>query len=545
MVRYKGAPSHELIVREIIKRCSLADSKIDISFLSPDSKHLLGLIEVKAFEGKFDNADTKKAIKQTLCYSILPLAYSIWGALKAMQMKEVISLLIFPGCLYRLKLTKPDRPFGYCLEIEMTDDRGTMNHVLDEYIDVMKEIFFKLESGKLVMSARVCAVDWSPVNFDFEEGVDENDKACFKHNLGFVFRAKAGAVKRLLKLLSCVEMVCSEFPADDTLVVVKYHSAILDLGYADSRTFVEKIILQTIYDKTIKAREAEIAARDAKIAARDAAIAARDAEIAARDAEIAARDAKIARLMAQLAIQAQSEGQSDEHAGVQSSGAVDSGGEISGSELHLAGLSPESPSVFIIHPYIAMMKFSFNSCTSSFLVMKDTGPTLHSLMLDAGFKDVWSKPEVRQAFYRDVGLSALDLEKVELCHNDIRPPNITFTVEDNRFSLIDYDNCRPNPVFKNSPVLKSLGTESNKKKMMFSVAQIGIVVFETSMLDEEHGKDIRQVNQWLQGKRQEVPDRFEAWVRAKGIERVFLPETRVENEAYDRAFMEAMLRRML
>jgi hypothetical protein len=289
MVRYKGAPSHELIVREIIKRCSLADSKIDISFLSPDSKHLLGLIEVKAFEGKFDHEDTKQAIKETLCYSILPLAYSIWGALKAMQMKEVISLLIFPGCLYRLKLTKPDRPFGYCLEIEMTDDRGTMNHVLDEYIDLMKEIFIKLESGKLVMSARVCAVDWSPVNFDFEEGVDENDKACFKHNLGFVFRAKAGAVKRLLKLLSCVEMVCSEFPADDTLVVVKYHSAILDLGYADSQTFVEKIILQTIYDNSSNSMKTEIAARDAEIA----------------------------RLKAQLEIQAQSEGQSDEHTGVQ------------------------------------------------------------------------------------------------------------------------------------------------------------------------------------------------------------------------------------
>jgi hypothetical protein len=487
------------------------------------------LIEVKAFEGKFENEDTKRAIKQTLCYSILPLAYSIWGALKATQMKELISLLIFPGCLYRLKLTKPDRPFGYCLEIEMTDEKNTMNHVLDEYVDLMKELYIKLESGKLLMSARVCAVDWSPVNFDFEEGVDENDKACFEHNLGFVFRAKAGTVKRL-KLLSCVELVCSEFPADETLVVVKYHSAILDLDYADSQTFVEKIILQTIHEKTIKAQ----------------------------GKTIKAQDVLIARLMAQLKILAQAEeetaeGKSDEHVGVQSSGAVDSGGEMSGSELQLAGLSSESrvsghgiETRSITHPYIAMVTFSLNSCTSSFLVMKDTGPTLHSLMLDAGFKDFWSRSAVREAFFQDVGQSALNLEKLNLCHNDIRPPNIT--VKDDRFCLIDFDNCRQSPVFKNSPVIKLLGVESNSKRMMFSVAQIGIVVFKISMLDVEHGKVFRQVNQWLEGKGQEIPDKFETWVRAKSIERVFLPETRVGvlgDETYDRAFMEAMLRRML
>jgi hypothetical protein len=116
----------------------------------------------------------------------------------------------------------------------MTDEKNTMNHVLDEYVDLMKQCFVKLESGYLLMSARVCSVDWSPLNFNSEEWVDENDKACFEQNLGSVFHAKAGTAKRL-KLLSCVKMVCSEFPADYTLVVVKYHSAILDLGYADVR----------------------------------------------------------------------------------------------------------------------------------------------------------------------------------------------------------------------------------------------------------------------------------------------------------------------
>jgi hypothetical protein len=54
----------------------------------------------------------------------------------------------------------------------MTDERDTINHVLDEYVDLMKECFVKLESGDLLMSARVCSVDWSPLNFNSEEWVD-------------------------------------------------------------------------------------------------------------------------------------------------------------------------------------------------------------------------------------------------------------------------------------------------------------------------------------------------------------------------------------
>jgi hypothetical protein len=242
------------------------------------------------------------------------------------------------------------------------------------------------------------------------------------------------------------------------------------------------------------------------------------------DKIIIARKVLIARLMAQLKIQAQAdedtaEGKSDEHVGVQSYSAVDLGGKMSGSELQLAGLCSESSvsgieACSIIHPYNGV-----NACTSSFLVMKDTGPTLYSLMLDAGFKDFWSRLAVREAFFQHVGQSALNLETLNLCHNDIRPPNIT--VKDDRFCLIDFDNCRQSPVFKNSPVMKSLGVESNSKRMMFSVAQIGIVVFKISMLIEEHGNVFRQVNQWLQGKGQEIPDKFETWVRAKSIERVF------------------------
>lgn len=84
--------------------------------------------------------------------------------------------------------------------------------------------------------------------------------------------------------------------------------------------------------------------------------------------------------------------------------------------------------------------------------------------------------------------------------------------------------------------------------MMFSVAQIGIVVFKISILNNDHkgtSKVIREVNRWLQGKRKEMPVGFEAWVKAERIERVFLHETRVRDATYDRTFMELMLRGML
>lgn len=35
----------EVIAREIIEKCSLADSKIAVSFVSPSNRFLLGLIE--------------------------------------------------------------------------------------------------------------------------------------------------------------------------------------------------------------------------------------------------------------------------------------------------------------------------------------------------------------------------------------------------------------------------------------------------------------------------------------------------------------------
>ena len=83
--------------------------------------------------------------------------------------------------------------------------------------------------------------------------------------------------------------------------------------------------------------------------------------------------------------------------------------------------------------------------------MVNTGPTLDLAMMNSAFTRDWEKDTIlREAYFEDIGQSALNLEKLGLCHNDIRPPNIT--VKDGRFCLIDFDNCSAIPAFRNSPV---------------------------------------------------------------------------------------------
>ena len=61
-------------------------------------------MEVKNSNGSCDAIETQKALNQTICYSILPLAYSRWGI---MQNKDgIVSLLIFKDSMYWLSFQK-------------------------------------------------------------------------------------------------------------------------------------------------------------------------------------------------------------------------------------------------------------------------------------------------------------------------------------------------------------------------------------------------------------------------------------------------------
>ena len=125
-----------------------------------------------------------------------------------------------------------------------------------------------------------------------------------------------------------------------------------------------------------------------------------------------------------------------------------------------------------------------------------------------------------------------------LCHNDIRPSNITF--KENRFCLIDYDNCRTTiaPIFTKSPIMNELDHWTKKASMMLSIAQIALVVFAL----ETKQSSSTAWDVWLEGKRGS-PTSFNKWVSDTALGVVFTCK-RSAGE-YDRHFMEEQLRRML
>ena len=161
----------EPFVCEILSRCTIARSRMDIALLSHDQCLLLSCIEAKILDGNLENHDMKQAIKKLVCCSIMPLAFSRWGKLKYEKL-DVVSLLVCPTCLLQLTYTKSDRPFGLNLRIEKTDDFKTMNYVLDKYVERYMQVYWNLESNKAAVNATIDPRDWSPVNFDFEDGVE-------------------------------------------------------------------------------------------------------------------------------------------------------------------------------------------------------------------------------------------------------------------------------------------------------------------------------------------------------------------------------------
>ena len=87
----------ELLVNKIIPhKTTLGFSRMDFSFLSKKKNLLLALIEVKADNGRFELLKTSDALRQTACYSILPLAFSRWGIASRAGDEALDSLLIFP-----------------------------------------------------------------------------------------------------------------------------------------------------------------------------------------------------------------------------------------------------------------------------------------------------------------------------------------------------------------------------------------------------------------------------------------------------------------
>ena len=470
--KYKTHERGELRIHEINERCSLSNSKVDISFVSSKHRQLLGLIQGKLGNGDIKTKATIHAIYQAVCYSLLTLTYSLWGALKKWKVDEISSLVVFPKRLYRLKFQKLDEPFGISLAIEHTADEPTMNHVLDEYVDQCKLMECKLASDESHALAEIDPRDWSPVNHDFEAGVSNKFFETTKHNLGLLFRSKVSTVKDFAKNRHNRALFCLQYPPDDQQVLVKYLCPLLDLDFASSISSIDSIIKHT--------REKQ----HVNHAFKDA------VNLIKAFLPRASEDGAISRAL----------------------------------ERHTQDTL--SDVCLIKHPYIGRITYGINSSLHSILVMVDSGPTLATMMRDERFMIGWSESSFREAFLTDVGYSALNLEELELCHNDIRPPNIT--VQGGRFCLIDFDNSRQSPAFGDSPVLDTL-TDEGDRRMMFSVAQIGLVVYSIhlhgslSTKDNGPNKDaLRNVTKWFYGVKPVGDiDHFQRWASERGLTAVF------------------------
>ncbi len=500
----------ELLVSEVIPRCSLARSKIDVAFqckCKNGQNLVLGLLEAKKSRGVFDHQDTKNAIMQTICYSVVPLAYSLWGVLKTLKFREISSLLVFPTCLYRLWFAKGNGPFGLKLRIEMTDDLGTMKYVLREYLLDYIALYRHLQKGDVQLEANVNPRDWSPMNFDFEEDVEgEKFSQSVSHNLGFLFRAKAKTVHDFVQKCRCTVDFISALPTGDETVLIKYHSAILDIDHKTSSTNMLRMV-----------RELRQMVRELR------------------------QKQEIAKLMAQLA-KAQL-GDATLH---------------SGSSSLKSSSADETETCVIKHPYIGILTCGMNGIESRVIVMVDTGPTLREQMKNVEFRARWkSNPKLRSAFFTDVGMSALNLvELLGLGHEDIRPPNIT--VNDDGFHLIDFDNCCSATQFSDSPLFSDVEYVS-EQLMMISVAQIALVIFELETEEEP----TTVWDEWFRGIRaiSKVTAKFNQWVGDNGLNDVFTRSRHTDSpdvtaEAglslsnpvelkYGRKFMENMLMKIL
>jgi hypothetical protein len=363
-------------------------------------------------------------------------------------------------------------------------------------VDRCKEMYLELESGKAQVNATTDPLDWSHVNFEFEAEIEDKFSLTAQPSLGFLFRARVKTVRAFERECSKV-MYCSELPSEEEVVLLKHSTAILDFGFERSVNNVKRIIESTITDRALEAAAAELEAKDKA-----------------------------------LLLGKSFAGRSGAQAPPESIDPVDPRREAVVISKKACGIK---------HPYIGILtlKSLEVQLVNHVTVMAYMGPSLSQSKV---FMSDWLKnPGKRMALFEDVGQSALNLvEKLEFCHNDIRPTNIT--VLENRFCLIDYDNCRDvtAPLFDKSPLLNGINKASDQAMMLLSVAQIAMVSFglETSEKLASSAWDV-----WLVGDDKKT-ECFDSWVAETGLGGVFT-RTRPAQRQYGRAFMEEMLRRML
>ena len=185
--------------------------------------------------------------------------------------------------------------------------------------------------------------------------------------------------------------------------------------------------------------------------------------------------------------------------------------------MHEQGIALGKRNMLVIKsPYVALLVIYAKHLL---IVMRDMGPSLAHVMHEKDFQETWKTQAVRQNFYNDVGESALNLiSALNLCHNDIRPPNIA--VKDCSFCLIDFDMARRSaPQGGTARVMNPFALKTTKSAlMMYTTAQIALVVFELEM--QPSSSELSTVTKyWMRSSSKQTEKTFQKfvnWVKSKG-----------------------------
>ena len=471
--------------------------------------------ESKRPEAGFATPDTMKNVQQLAGHMLSDMAFRAWGVVKSKE--PIVGLLVYPSAIYRLSLWKPeecaDVPLGLRYKLEFTEDPLMMGWFLETLVQDYEADYLNLKRMESTLDfEHVDPADWTCLNFKFgtplgpvsatnSEFLFESDGERLLRWIGHISRQHS--INRLIQ--------CEEIPMGERLIV-KYLSALAVAEPGETLATIMRLVEEHRIAQQLNAldrqndaeREAELAAlsrqldakKEAMIRQKDAEIAELMRQVAEKGLELGAFNGADKKAEAQSASTppspesmlqpeiAETTLKSDESiiddmsAGIAEtqSASIQSPTENTQPNAVSTRVSPAKFCFHIKHPYIAVMT---TALVHPFLIMRDVGTSLAVMSAHDGFFDKWkSRVDFRRKFKDDVGISALNLvEDLILCHNDIQLSNIA--VQDDSFCLIGFDKCRSDvPIrSKNSLVLRRYDGPSIQCNMMYTIAQIGVVVF--------------------------------------------------------------------
>ena len=479
-------PVPELQVDKIIKqRCTVSRGKLDVALMSSCGQLVYSVQETKKVATGISTKSTIKDFEQLAGYMFTALAFSHWGVGQKNGNEIISGLLVYPTAIYRLSIWKPTEedkiPFGFMHKVEMTTNPLMMGWVLEVCLQKYEADYQRLK-GSALNFKNVNPVLWTPINCNLGTPLQDASKT----NLGFLFKSNAKILAHLIEhtpkdyltMHFCVQLN-DIAPGED--LIVKYLSALL--------------LVPPKCDNIIQLIKAEITAQ----------------ELARKDEELARKNEEMERLRAEIAaLRSGGRLSSDEGLAnsLRGSGRAKVGAPVSGINSGLG----------IKHPYLGVITYD---AKHPVIVMRDMGISVSEEINNNNLQVRWRiNQQLRRTFAKDVGESALNLvDSMNLCHNDIRAPNIMISVKGDSFCLIDFDMSSTSVSQPTARVLKHIDPVSSKPAlMMFSIAQIALVVFQLD--SNSTNVDVSDVRSfWLeenpQGKQWDLAI-FEDWVKSKG-----------------------------